>query len=697
MSPTSRLVALFALFVLGITQINAIGFYDHKRYAVLPSLLIDPTSTTDRAEIPLKSVHVDVEMIDSLAKVTIVQTYLNPLAVPVHVSYVFPLDDRAAVSGFLAEFPNGRKLVGVSKEKGEARKEYEDAVSAGHQAVLLDQFGSDVFKAAIGNLDAKQEVKITITYLTKVVQESSREYRFTLPTVLSPRYKPSSDPKPQHYQQDVPYDIAIDMSISMFSEIAQITSPTHEISNLIKHSATKNSISLGGELDSDFVVVVKLKDPAMHSSLIVETDPTQHDNSAVYLNLKSSDFELPPARFENGGLLELYFVVDVSGSMHGEKMEDTKRAMRAAMTLMREEQRKIPFNIIAFSTHYTPLFQHYEILDDATYAKAMQFIDSMYANGGTELLEPLQFISSLPLPKCGQLRRRVIVLTDGQVGNDQDIFKLVKEMSATTEVFSVGIGNGVSHSLVNGLATHGNGVAEYVVLGEQVQEKMSRQLTRALSLTSANIKITFDNPVSTGITQSPAILPPIYSETDLPIMFLIPRGIQSIIVEVLETGQKLTFPLMDGKQVRSDIIHKMAAKAKIRDFELILEGGEIQANEEEIRQIRTSIINLATQYNLMSTQTSFVAVDPDSHVEVPAVSMDVPVQYERGRAVHRSSIRTMAGMPSGINVKSAVMPDMTVQIEMDAFGQHDVAGANDAPSDLDTQTTQETTDRKSVV
>lgn len=648
----------------------------------MPCLLIHENDYT-HAEIPLKDVQVSVEMINSLAKVTLVQTYKNPLSHPARVSYVFPLDDRAAVTSFLAEFPNGRKLVGVSKEKGEARAEFEEAVASGHSAVLLDQESSDVFKAEIGNLEAEQEVKISITYLTNVVQESSRQYRFTLPTVLAPRYKPSPNvAAPDTILGKVPYGISIEMSVHMNGAIEAISSPTHEVATAIGIGSSKASVSLSGELDGDFVVLVKLKEPSVSSSIVVEVDTTQHEQSAVYINLKPQDFVLPPASLQDG-LIELIFVIDVSGSMVGDKMRDTISAMQVAMQLLREDKRQIRFNIFPFSSQFHSLFPSSEPLNDDTYKRAAEFISQLHAGGGTELLQPLEHIGSIPMAQSGL--RRVIVLTDGQVGNDAEIFSLVKSQSSHTQYFTVGIGNGVSHALVNGIATHGLGVSEYVTLGEQVSEKMARQLARALSSTSSSLKITYlghDDLAIVDVIQSPRQLPPLYSESDIQILSLLPKSAKSIVVEDTSSGQIHTFPLINAQQVRSDILHKMAARAQIRDLELLLESDETHLNfdprlvrpsnpdlfdqtnvNQEREAVKKLIVEIATRYNLMSSQTSFVAVDPDTHVSEPAVPLSVPVLNERGRVggAHVKIARHMYSMPASMGAAAPA----------DALGSYD--------------------------
>merc|ERR1719510_962200 len=89
--------------------------------------------------------------------------------------------------------------------------------------------------------------------------------------------------------------------------------------------------------------------------------------------------------------------------------------------------------------------------------------------GGTELLGPLQAIFKRPVPH-GHVRR-LVVLTDGQVSNTEQVFGAVRDHAASTAVFTVGIGSSVSHHLVEGIAEAAGGSAEFVAGDERMEPK----------------------------------------------------------------------------------------------------------------------------------------------------------------------------------------------------------------------------------
>jgi len=690
---TVLLVAV-ALFVAVASSVGARRITPPHFRTPIPCLVIEDVEAELHADVPLQDVHVDVQMIYTLAKVSLTQTYKSSLDKPIRVSYIFPMDDRATITSFLAEFPNGRKLLGVSKERSEASLEFENAVSSGHTAVLLDQQSSDVFRAEIGNLAAHEEVKITISYLTQVVSENSQTHRFTLPTVLAPRYKPSTS-SPVISSTGVPYSLSFDMSIIMPVELLDVSSPTHEISAIFSGYG-KATVTTQGDLDGDFVIVVKTNDEAnTESTIIVEQDPSQPDHTALYVNLNPAQFLLPASSLDDG-LIELYFVVDVSGSMLGDKMRDTIVAMKEAMRQLKDSKRTVFFNVLPFSSDFSSLFPSSQPLNDDSFKQSIDYIQHFEAIGGTELLLPLKHIFGSPTI-APLAQRRIIVLTDGLVGNTEEIFQLVTAHSSRTQVFTVGIGNGVSHALVNGLALHGSGVAEYVVLGEQVSEKMTRQLSRALSSTVVSIRsIRYLGPHGLdvdNVVQSPRQLPPLYSDSDVRFFALIPKTASRLEV-TLSDGRKKSFRLEYGRQVSSDIIHKMAARSLVRDLELFLESDEANVARDPVKQeMRQRIIDIATKYNLMSSLTSYVAVDPDASSTTKPIPISVAGLSERGTNVqmraaamrmktHAMPLRGSYGNNLVMDGSVMPMPLTTKEHEEHEMHDHVATSASNANTDL---------------
>lgn len=711
------LLALLALFVVACASQQMGARVPMHPRTPTPGLFLTQHEQDVDPLVPLEGVKASVEMIDSMAKVTLAQRYKNPLSTPVTVNYIFPMDEQAAITDFSAEFSNGRRLIGLIKAKEQAKQEFDEAVESGHSAVLLEQHSSDVFQVNVGNLEKGEEVTISITYLTTVPLESSNQYRFTLPTLVAPRHGGSPDAEPSASDKAAAkYKLELDLEARMGTTVVSATSDTHDLKTRPGKLPSQYYVSTEGEVDGDFVILIQVEDvsPNEKSSIVVENSlvkksnegkrgvkaggsstttkpssstqkpktprtvqPDDHEDSilngtrpskkpenldhlsgkAVYINIKPADFVASATTNDDNANdevepdeanTEVWFVVDVSGSMVGEKMEDTIGALKAAMNQLLDRDSLIFFNIVPFSNEFRSLFDIPKALTQETYNQAIEYVSSLQAGGGTELLEPLKHVFG----SASVARRRVIILTDGLIGNNKDVFNLIKEQKTNnTAVFSIGIGAGVSHSLVNGLALHGGGVAEYVAPGERVTEKVARQLSRSLSSGDAEILTLsyFDQqgrPVLTGVTQTPSTLPPLYSESDVRAFALLPESVAAIEISGSASLRKVRIDLTRSATVTSDIIHKMAAKSRIRELELALVAQQdaAEGNKVDIKEIQQHVIQLSTYFHLMSSLTSFVAVDPTATAETPSIPISVPVKHERG-GVH-SKLRMMtAGIP----------------------------------------------------
>lgn len=124
-------------------------------------------------KLPLRSVHVRAKLVDMVAKVVIYQEFENDESEPIEAKYVFPLTDTSCVCGFEA-FINDKHVVGVCKEKEQARREYRKAIEEGKGAYLMDQESAELFTVSVGNLPAKTRCIVKITYVSELdVQNES--------------------------------------------------------------------------------------------------------------------------------------------------------------------------------------------------------------------------------------------------------------------------------------------------------------------------------------------------------------------------------------------------------------------------------------------------------------------------------------------------------------------------------------------
>jgi uncharacterized protein YegL len=559
--------------------------------------------------VPLTGATATVTIVDFVAQVVIKQRYENKEEDPIEAVYEFPLDSNAAVCSFIAEI-DGKKVVGKVKEKEEAREIYDDAIAEGHGAYLLEEKKPNLFEASVGNLPPKKEVLISITYVTELFFDENK-LRFVLPTTSYPpngvgtfqKFAPSSL---ETYNKEVPYGLKIEVNFDMSSNIKSVSSPTHPVQFEFGNTPNKAKVQLansdGTPLVKDLELQVTLAEPHKSCARIQIDEATKNKVAMVSLFPEMNEEEV---------FSEIIFVVDRSGSMAGSKIEQVKQTLEIFLRSLPEGTL---FNIVGFGTHFEKLFDNGSVeYNDKNLEIANQHVKQMNANfGGTNIIAPLMSIFQ-EKPKNG-IPRQIFLLTDGEVTNPQKCIDAVRKHADTTRVFTFGIGNDADKNLVRGMAEAGEGKAEFILSGENMDEKVLRQLKRALKPALTDIKMDWGS--LKNVEQTPFHLPPLFSGGRLVVYAFVPKDTKGETIVTLSaatakgpfsTSVKVNF----AETVDGDFICKLAAKSLIRDLE---EGRSyLHDNKGNLLTAKTDvkkrIIELSVKHSLMSKYTSFVAVE----------------------------------------------------------------------------------------
>jgi hypothetical protein len=443
----------------------------------------------EKTYLPQVEVKVHASIVATTSRTVLKQTFINPFTTRGirQVRYVFPLYDGVSVVGFSCHIGD-RTIVGQVKEKESAKEDFKDAVARGQTAGLLEQLpeASDVFSTTIGNIPPGAKVIVNITYLGELKHDMEVDgIRFTIPTAICPRYGDVGGNISTSLQQPSgTISITVDAEMAKGSFIQKLQSPTHPIAmsmgttsvspnaepSMNKASAT---LSLGmAHLETDFVLQVIAKDTGTPKA-ILETHPTVSHHRALMATLVPK-FALPAEK------PEVVFVCDQSGSMGGSRMKLASEALRV---FLKSLPVGVKFNICSFGNYHSFLWPRSVTYSQATLDEAVRHAEGLQANfGGTEMLGPLQATiknryTDMPL--------EIIMLTDGETWNQQVLFdylnKQIAEANAQIRIFTLGIGNGVSHALIEGIAKAGNGFSQSVGEGEQMGSKVVRMLKGALS------------------------------------------------------------------------------------------------------------------------------------------------------------------------------------------------------------------------
>lgn len=334
-----------------------------------------------RIRCPLQNVEVSAVIEQTMIEVTVTQNYVNNGKGSIEALYVFPLPHGAQVTGFVAK-TGGNQVTGRFMESDEAFREYDSAVRKGHSAFLLDNLRPDIFQVSLGNIAKGESVSITISYIEEL-EVVDNELRWVLPTVIAPRYSPTG--KTDYFTPPIgeaPYTLKIRAALKGFLRLKKVSSPSHPIDISRDGGSCVVELARTDELlDSDFVLLARFDEIPDNVITIGKTD----DEVFGHIRLKP-EIELDSLKQVN---YEYSFLIDISGSMAGRKLEEAKRALRIGLRNLLAGDF---FNIIAFESEYELFSQVPVAYSQRTLDAADRWINSLYSKGGTEIYEPLKFV-----------------------------------------------------------------------------------------------------------------------------------------------------------------------------------------------------------------------------------------------------------------------------------------------------------------
>jgi uncharacterized protein with von Willebrand factor type A (vWA) domain len=442
--------------------------------------------------IPQVELKAHATILSITSRTVLTQTFINPSNDKgiKECRYTFPLYDGVSVVSFTCYVGN-RTIMGEVKAKERAGAVFEEAVARGETAGLMEQLpdASDVFTTTVGNVPPGAKVVIKINYLGELKHDMEVDgIRFTIPNIICPRYGSYPEALRIHPcatdATSASISITVDVEMPDKSTIKKIQSPTHPIAMTMgttslapdagpamnKASAT---LSLGtAQLETDFVFQIIAKDTGVPKA-ILENHPSIPNHRALMVTLVPK-FALPSEK------PEIVFVCDRSGSMGGTRISLATQALKV---FLKSLPIGVKFNICSFGSHHSFLWPRSVTYSQQTLDEAMRHADTFSADfGGTEMLPPLRATIE---QRYKDMSLEVMMLTDGETWNQQALFMYLNESTteskAPIRVFTLGIGNGVSHALIESVAKAGNGFSQTVGEDEKMDSKVVRMLKGALS------------------------------------------------------------------------------------------------------------------------------------------------------------------------------------------------------------------------
>ena len=563
---------------------------------------------------PLLHTDVDIRVSGMVARAQVKQTFRNPSAEWMEGIYVFPLPENAAVDHLKMRI--GQRMVeGEIQERSAAKKTFEEAKATGRRAALVEQERPNIFTHSVANIGPNEEIVVEIEYQQTLRYEAGG-YSLRFPMVVGPRYIPGSpvataQPAGWSANTDRVTDAAritppvlrpgenvkpinpVNLKVSLDAGVAieRMESPYHPV-QMRRVSEGKSEIRLedGHFASRDFELKWQLnKDAAPRAALFAENKAGKTYGLLMLL---------PPAAETPVKALprEVIFVIDTSGSMHGDSIAQAKEALEMAVQRLSSADR---FNVIEFNSYAKSLWNEARPADRDNIDLAARWVRSLKAQGGTEMALALNLaLNGSDTP--GRIRQ-VVFLTDGAVGNEDELFRLIGGKLGDSRLFTVGIGSAPNSHFMSKAASMGRGSFTYIGKVGEVKDKMLQLFAKLESPLLKGLRIEW--PQGTQVESWPARLPDLYLGEPLVVNFVADKPVGTVKISGLRGETPWSASMRLDAAVGGHGMGVLWAREKISALIDSLHEG---AQEESVKP---AVVQIALEHHLVSKYTSLVAVD----------------------------------------------------------------------------------------
>ncbi|WP_298876024.1 marine proteobacterial sortase target protein [uncultured Bradyrhizobium sp.] len=587
---------------------------------------------------------IDITVSGPTLRTRVTQIFRNPTKDWAEATYVYPLASDGAVDT-LKMVVGDRVIVGDIRERRQARVIYEEARRTGQKAALTEQERPNIFTNSVANIGPGETVLVQIEY-QEPVHQSGNEYSLRVPLVVGPRYNPAPivqsvdfrndgsgwgathfDPVPDRDRIASPVldpaksakinPTSITVHLKAGFALGEVKSHHHNVKIESPDNATRVVTLAGGTVpaDRDFELTWKPEAEKAPSVGLFR----EHVGDADYLLA----FVTPPAAEQAAQKplpREVVFVIDNSGSMGGTSIEQAKASLLYALGRLQPNDR---FNVIRFDDTMDVLFPTSVPADAAHVGEATSFVSTLQARGGTEMVPAMRAALTDKIADTN-LVRQIVFLTDGAIGNEQQLFETITAMRGRSRIFMVGIGSAPNTYLMTRAAELGRGAFTHIGSVDQVEERMRGLFAK------------LENPAVTGLTAkfsdakadvTPAIIPDVYHDEPLVLAAKLDKLVGSLEIKgrVGDRPWSVTLPLKSAAEGKG--LSKLWARRKISDAEVARTLHEMTPEDAD-----KTVLALALDHQIVTRLTSLIAVDktPSRPEGAPLKLSELPINLPAG-------------------------------------------------------------------
>jgi len=564
------------------------------------------------APFEIQSTKVNAKIHDFVASTTVEEQIYNPNAAPLEGMFLFPVPKGAQLDKFTMDI-DGKPVEAELLNSEKAKRIYEDIVRKMKDPALLEYAGRDLFRVKVFPIPPHGQKRLVFSFTQLLKTDSGlSEYVFPLNT--------------EKFSAAPLKNVSIHVEIEGQQPLKTIYSPSHSV-EIKRHASNTATVTFNAndiKQDTDFELLFMSKKEDMDATLMTYGTG---DDDGYFLFLASPGID---TKDQKPIAKDVVFVLDTSGSMAGNKLNQAKKALQFCVENLNEEDR---FEIIRFSSDVESIFNEMTTASESAKAKAGESIKKLKSIGGTDINAALTRALSLQDKKSTR-PFLIIFLTDGQptVGetdNEKIVASVNNTASGHARVFCFGIGTDVNTHLLDTITEQTRAYAQYVLPEEDIEVKVSTFYSKIKDPLLANLKLTIPNSIGATKLQ-PTSLPDLFKGDQLVVVGRYSgTGKAKITLEGTANAKTKDFTYhvnFQSKNTDNDFIPRLWATRRVGWLmdQIRLHGESVELKDE--------VTQLAREYGIITPFTAYLILEDEQHRNVPSTQSTLPDLVNNTRA-----------------------------------------------------------------
>ncbi|MBN2359807.1 MAG: VWA domain-containing protein [Deltaproteobacteria bacterium] len=581
---------------------------------------------------------VEVVVTERGARTKVTQEFLNPTGQQLEATYLFPLPKGATVDEY-ALWMNGKREIGKVMERGRARSIYESIVRRARDPGLIEYVDGEMFQARVFPIPARGRQRVELIY-SHLVDYEAGVHRYLYPMKTDAMAATTLE------------DFTLTVDVKNKLPIRNLYSPTHRVGTRTRGTQAWASMEKNGfSLADDFILYWSVDDKDVGLTVLTYKDEAEPG----YFMLLAS----PRDDFRDREIIgkRVSFVIDISGSMAGQKIQAAKQALDYCVSKLGEDDL---FNVIPFGSYVEKFSDKMVAASRDNVQKARAFVQQIEAVGGTNIDEAFQAAFD-GVSGSSQAPHIVVFMTDGRptVG-ETDVTKLLASVQGrnrdSARIFVFGVGEDLNTVLLDKLADNNGGRASYLKGDASLQQEVTAFYDRISYPVLSGLKLEV-NGVSIFGTH-PRTLPGLFRGSQLVLLGRYRNAGRASVTLTGQSGRGQRSFSYSADFAASGTEHKFIPRLWAqRQVGMLL--GEIR-DKGETPGLVDEVTQLATAFGIITPYTSYLVVEPTMQQPRPELVRrgldDMIPSRPRGGPVREEERSVFAPAPAEAEADMAFAP-----------------------------------------